>query len=108
MIVWQHKYDALMKAYEAFRRLAEERAVRIHEQERHIAVLEEALKYATIHKQAPPPEPHKADLPEPIEQHGRGGWRGRAAAASERTKPKPPDSVEAMEQRVVEAGGKKA
>ena len=40
------------------------------------------------------------------EQAGRAGWRARSAARSDATVPVPADSVEALERRVVEAGGK--
>jgi hypothetical protein len=42
---------------------------------------------------------------EPIAM-GRGGWRGQAERASNLTVPKPKDSVQALEQRVAEQGGK--
>lgn len=38
--------------------------------------------------------------------HGRAGWRARAAERSDKTIPAPADSVEALERRVAEAGGK--
>lgn len=43
---------------------------------------------------------------QPVIANGRAGWRARAAERSDRTIPAPADSVEALERRVAEAGGK--
>lgn len=42
----------------------------------------------------------------PVMPSGRAGWRARSAERSDRTVPAPADSVQALERRVAEAGGK--
>jgi hypothetical protein len=42
----------------------------------------------------------------PVMPSGRAGWRARSAERSDKTVPAPADSVEALQRRVAEAGGK--
>lgn len=51
------------------------------------------------------PQSEKKVSPDPNYPSGRGGWRQKSRMLSDSTAPKPQDSIQALEQKVLNEGG---